>query len=284
LKEDAVAVAVVVDSTADIPQPIRDELGISVVPLTILFGNNAFLDGVEMTSDEFYRRLVEGNIHPTTSQPSPGLFVETYERLARDHDGIISIHLSGKLSGTARSAEQAKEMVPNVPIRVIDSGSVSLGFGFLAIEAARMAREGKSLDEIAKRVESMVPNIRLWAVLDTLKYLERGGRIGRTRAFLGTLLNVKPMIQIRGEVLPAEQVRTHKKAIARMVELAKADTPYQHLAVLHSLAAPLAEEFANQIAAAGIHPRDKLIVSQLTGVIGVHSGPGLIGVTGIKQA
>jgi DegV family protein with EDD domain len=273
---------VVVDSTADIPQSTRDELGISVVPLTILFGNQSFLDGVDMTSDDFYKRLVQSNVHPSTSQPSPGLFAETYERLARDHDGIISIHLSGKLSGTLRSAEQAKELVPNVPIRTIDSGSVSLGFGFLGIEAARMAREGKSLDEIATRVESMIPNIRLWAVLDTLKYLERGGRIGRTRAFLGTLLNVKPMIQIRGEVLPAEQVRSHKKAIARMVELAKAEAPYEHLAVLHSQAAPLAEEFADRLAE--LHPRNKIIVSQLTGVIGVHGGPGLIGVTGIKKA
>ncbi|HEX6293302.1 MAG TPA: DegV family protein [Herpetosiphonaceae bacterium] len=277
-------VAVVVDSTADIPQSTREELGISVVPLTILFGNESFLDGVDMTSDEFYKRLVESNVHPSTSQPSPGLFAETYERLARDHDGIISIHLSGKLSGTLRSAEQAKELVPNIPIRVIDTGSVSLGSGFLGIEAAKMAREGKSLDEIAARVESKIPNIRLWAVLDTLKYLERGGRIGRTRAFLGTLLNVKPMIQVRGEVLPAEQVRTHKKAIARMVELAKAEAPYENLAVLHSVAGPLAEEFANQLAAAGIHPRDQIIVAQLTGVIGVHSGPGLIGVTGIKKA
>jgi len=276
-----VAVAVVVDSTADIPQSMREELGISVVPLSILFGNDSYLDGVEMSSDAFYQRLVSSNVHPSTSQPSPGLFAETYERLAQDHDGIISVHLSGKLSGTVRSAEQAKEMVPNVPIRVIDTGSVSLGSGFLGIEAARLAREGKSLDEIAATVEAMVPKIRLWAVLDTLKYLERGGRIGRTRAFLGTLLNVKPMIQIQGEVLPAEQVRTHKKAIARMVELAKAEAPYEHLAVLHSQAAPLAEEFANQLAS--LHPRDKIIVSQLTGVIGVHSGPGLIGVTGVKK-
>ncbi|HEY0602543.1 MAG TPA: DegV family protein [Herpetosiphonaceae bacterium] len=275
------AVAVVVDSTADIPQAMREELGISVVPLTILFGNDSYLDGVEMSSDEFYKRLVSSNVHPSTSQPSPGLFAETYERLASDHEGIISIHLSGKLSGTVRSAEQAIEMVPNVPIRVIDTGSVSLGSGFLGMEAARMAREGKSLDEIVAAVEAMVPKIRLWAVLDTLKYLERGGRIGRTRAFLGTLLNVKPMIQVQGEVLPAEQVRSHKKAIARMVELAKADAPYEHLAVLHSQAAPLAEEFANQLSS--FHPRENIIVSQLTGVIGVHSGPGLIGVTGVKK-
>lgn len=274
-------VAVVVDSTADIPQSIRDELGITVVPLTILFGRETFSDGIEMTSDQFYQRLVESNVHPSSSQPSPGAFAEAYQQLAQNHEGIISIHLSGKLSGTVRSAEQAKELVPDIPIRVIDSGSVSMGSGFLGIEAAKLARDGRSLDEIATRIEQMAPKVRLWAVLDTLKYLERGGRIGRGRAFLGTLLNVKPLIQIREEVLPAEQVRTHKKAIARMVELASAEAPYEYLAVLHSVSPKFADELATQLAA--IHPGAEIIVAQLTGVIGVHGGPGIVGVTGVKK-
>jgi DegV family protein with EDD domain len=277
-----VTVAVVVDSTSDIPPHLREELGIAVVPLTILFGKEAYLDGVEMSTEEFYNRLVKDPVHPSTSQPSPGAFAETYQQLAKDHDGIISIHLSGKLSGTVRSAEQAREMVPDVPIRVIDSGSVSMGFGFLGIEAAKLARAGKSLDEIAAHIESLVPNIRLWAVLDTLEYLRRGGRIGRAGAFLGTLLNVKPLIQIKGEVLPSERVRTHKKAIARMVELASAEAPYKYLAVLHSRAQQYAEELADQLGA--IHPRAEIIVAELTGVIGVHGGPGVVGVTGIKQS
>ncbi len=274
-------VAVVVDSTADIPQAVRAEYNITVVPLLIMFGNESFLDGVEMSSDQFYERLTQSNIHPSSSQPSPGAFAEVFERLGKEHEGIISIHLGGKLSGTVRSAEQAKELAPGVPVRVIDSGSVSMGTGFLGIEAAKLAKAGKSLDEIADRIERMVPNVRLWAVLDTLKYLERGGRIGRTRAFLGTLLNVKPMIKIQDEVLPAEQVRTHKKAIARMVELASAEGPYEYLAVLHSQAEPLAQELANQLGA--LHPRAEIVVAQLTGVIGVHGGPGVLGVTGIKQ-
>ena len=275
-------VAVVVDSTADIPQAIRDEYGITVVPLSILFGKESYLDGVEMTSDQFYQRLTQSDVHPTSSQPSPGRFAETYERLGKEYDGIISVHLGGKLSGTVRSAEQARELAPDVPVRVIDSGSVSMGTGFLGIEAAKLARAGKSLDEIAARIESMVPNVRLWAVLDTLKYLERGGRIGRTRAFLGTLLNVKPMIQIKEEVLPSEQVRTHKKAIARMVELTSAEAPYEYLAVLHSQAEPLAQELADRLGS--IHPRADIFVAQLTGVIGVHGGPGVLGVTGVKKS
>jgi len=276
-----VTVAVVVDSTGDIPRAIRDELGITVVPLLVLFGGEQYRDGVDISSDEFYARLVEGKIHPTTSQPSAGDFVDAYERLAKDHEGIISIHLGGKLSGTVRAAQQAADMLPDVPVRVVDSGSVSLGMGFLGIEAAQMAREGKSLAEIADKVEALVPRIMLWAVLDTLTYLERGGRIGRSRALLGNLLNVKPMIYIRGEVLPGERVRSQKKAVARLVELASDEAPYSHLAVLHSVAEPLANELADQLGA--IHPRDQILVSQLTGVIGVHGGPGIVGITGIKK-
>ena len=275
------SVAVVVDSTSDIPEHTRQELGITEVPLLIMFGREQFRDGIDISNDEFYARLVEGNVHPTSSQPSAGDFVEVFERLAMDHEGIVSIHLGGKLSGTVRSAQQAAEMVPGVPIRVIDSGSVSMGMGFLGIEAAQMARAGKSLDEIATAVEAMVPRIVLWAVLDSLKYLERGGRIGKGRALLGTLLNVKPMIYIRGEVLPGERVRSHKKAIARMEELASAEAPYKHLAVLYSTGPQYAEELADRLGT--IHPRAQIVVSQLTGVIGVHGGPGVLGVTGIKE-
>lgn len=275
------SVAVVVDSTADIPEATREQLGIEVVPLSIMFGKQSYLDGVDMSSDEFYRRLVEGTVHPTSSQPSPGAFAEAYNRLAQDHDGIISIHLGSKLSGTVRSAQQAAELVPEVPIRVVDSGSVSMGVGFLGIAAAEQSRAGKNLDEIVAYVEERVPRIRLWAVLDTLEYLRRGGRIGRAGALLGTLLNVKPLIEIRGEVLPSERVRTHRKAIARMVGLASAEAPYESLAVLHSSSPHLAEELADQLN--NIHPRAEMVVSQLTGVIGVHGGPGVLGVTGIKK-
>ena len=274
-------VAVVVDSTSDIPAGLREQLNIAVVPLTIIFGNQQYRDGVDLSNDEFYARLEQGSVHPTTSQPSQGDFLETYERLAKQHDGIVSIHISGKLSGTVRSAQQAADMVQDVPIRIVDSGSVSMGCGFLGLEAAEMARAGKSADEIAAALEEMVPRIRLWAVLDTLKYLERGGRIGKGRALLGTLLNVKPMITIRGEVLPGERVRTHKKAIGRMVELASEEAPYRHLAVLYSTGREYAEELADRLSQ--IHPRDQIMVSQLTGVIGVHGGPGVQGVTGIKE-
>lgn len=275
------SIAVVVDSTSDIPDNIRQQLEITEVPLLIMFGSDQFRDGIDISNDEFYARLTEGTIHPTSSQPSAGDFAEVYERLGKDHEGIISIHLGGKLSGTVRSAQQASEMVPGVSVRVIDSGSVSMGLGFLGIEAAQMAKAGKSLDEIATAIEAMVPRIVLWAVLDSLKFLERGGRIGKGRALLGTLLNVKPMIYIRGEVLPGERVRTHKKAMARMEELASAEAPYKHLAVIYSTGPEYAEELADRLGA--IHPRAQIVVTQLTGVVGVHGGPGLLGLTGITE-
>ncbi len=275
------SVAVVVDSTSDLPQEMREELGITSVPLLIMFGNEQYRDNIDLSNDEFYARLEEGKVHPTTSQPSTGDFAEAYERLAKDHDGIISIHVSGKMSGTVRSAQQAANMVEGVPIRVIDSGSVSMGFGFLALEAARMAREGRKLDEIATAVEAMVPRIVLWAVLDTLKYLERGGRIGKAQALLGSLLNVKPMVYVRGEVLPGERVRSHKKAVARMEELATAEGPYTHLGVLYSSTGrDHALDLADRLSS--IHPREQIFISQLTSVIGAHGGPGIVGVTGIK--
>ncbi len=274
-------VAVVVDSTADIPAALRDEYNITVVPLTVLFGNETFLDGVEMTGDQFYKRLVEGSVHPKTSQPAPGQFVEAFEHLGRDHDGIISIHLSGKLSGTVQSARQAAELVPDVPVRVIDSGSVSMGFGYLAIEAARMAQNNQSLDQIAEAIEAMAQRAHVWAALDTLKYLERGGRVGGARAFLGTLLSVKPIIQIKGEVLPSEQVRTHKKAMTRLVELANAQAPYSHIAVMYTTSRQYADEIVAQLDS--LAPRDQIVVAQLTPVLGVYGGPDLVGIAGIKQ-
>ncbi len=275
------SVAVVVDSTSDIPREMREELGITSVPLLIVFGTEQYRDNIDLSNDEFYARLEKGDFHPTTSQPSAGDFVEVYEQLAKDHEGIISIHVGGKMSGTVRAAQQAANMVEGVPIRVIDSGSVSMGFGFLAIEAAHMAREGRGLDEIATAVEAMVPRIVLWAVLDTLKYLERGGRIGKAQAFLGSLLNVKPMVYIRGEVLPGERVRTHKKAVARMEELATDEAPYAHLAVLYSTTGrEHALDLADRLGS--IHPREQIFISQLTSVIGAHGGPGIVGVTGIK--
>ncbi len=275
-------VAVVVDSTADLPLTLRDEYNISVVPLTVLFGNDTFLDGVEMTGDQFYKRLVEGSVHPKTSQPSPGQFAEVFERLGQDHDGIISIHLSGKLSGTVQSARQATELVPNVPIRVVDSGSVSMGFGYLAIEAARMAQAGQSLDAIANHIEAMAQRAYVWAALDTLRFLERGGRIGGARAFLGTLLSVKPIIEIRGEVLPSEQVRTHKKAMTRLVDLANAQAPYSHLAVMYTTSRQYADEIVAQLGS--LAPRDEIVVAQLTPVLGVYGGPDLVGIAGIKKS
>lgn len=274
-------VAIVVDSTADIPQGLRDQYQISVVPLLILFGKEQYRDGVDLSPDDFYRRLTTGTVHPTSSQPSPGDFLDVYQRLAADHEGIISIHVSGKLSGTVRSAQQAADDLPDVPIRVIDTTSVSMGVGFLALEAAKLAQQGKTLDEIVPVIEAMIPRLNIWVVLDTLKYLERGGRVGKAQAFLGNLLNIKPMISIRDEVIPGERVRSHKKAITRLVELAQDEAPFDHLAVLHSVNQEYANELADQLSA--VFPREQIVVNQITGVVGVHGGPGIVAWVGVRK-
>lgn len=278
-------VRVVVDSTADIPPAIRDELEISVVPLMVQFGDQSYRDGVDLTNDQFYARLAGGETFPKTSQPAPGAFLETYQQLAPGADGIISIHISPQLSGTYTSAEQATAMLDNARVTLVDSTQTALSQGFLAIMAARAAREGKSLPEIEALVRSLIPRIFIYAGLDTLKYLERGGRIGRMRAFLGTLLNVKPILEVRsGEVHPIEQVRTSKRLPLRMMELARQHQPIEQLAVLYTSDPTLALDLVERCVAAALLPRDKILLAQMGPVIGTHVGPGAIGIAGIGVA
>lgn len=277
-------IAVVTDSTADIPAQRAQELNITVVPLSVNFGSQSFRDGIDLSADQFYSRLVESNVLPTTSQPPVGAFEEVYRRLAQTADGIISIHLASSFSGTIRSAEQARALIEDgPPITIIDTGSVSMGCGFLAIKAAEAARQGASLEEIEALVRERIPRVRVFAAFDTLKYLERGGRIGRSRALLGTLLNVKPIVEIRdGEVHPYEQVRTMKRAVSRLIELAREQGPYEELAVLYSTGEEQARQIADQLG--DIHPRDRIMFSQLGAVVGTHAGPGTLGFIGLKQA
>jgi DegV family protein with EDD domain len=278
-------IAVVTDSTADIPASIVKELGITIVPLSVNIEGQSYRDGLDITPDQFYSRLVESDALPTTSQPPVGQFAEVYRSLGRTATGIISLHVAGQYSGTVRSAEQARALLESEggpPICIVDSGSVAMGAGFLVLQAARAALAGSSLEQIEAQVRERQPRIRIFAALDTLRYLEKGGRIGRSRALLGTLLSVKPIIELRdGEVHPYEQVRTIKKAIARLIELAHEQAPFEELAVMYTTGEENALQLADQIA--DIHPRDKIIVSQLGAVVGTHGGPGLVGFAGITK-
>ena len=200
------SVCVVTDSTADIPSETLDELGISVVPLKVIFGDEEFIDGVTMQAPEFYERLVEDNVFPTTSQPSPGEFMEMYTKLLEQHDGIVSIHISAELSGTIDSANEACTQMgaAGEAVRVVDSRSASMGFGLVVLEAARAARAGDDLDSVASLAEGLVPRSGVIFLLDTLEYLRKGGRIGAASAFLGTLLRFRPLLYLDEALLLLE--------------------------------------------------------------------------------
>jgi DegV family protein with EDD domain len=271
-------VRVVTDSTADLPPETVQELDIAVVPLQVIFGEQAYRDGVDMTSEEFFRRLPETDELPRTSQPSPGDFQQVYDRLAADTDHILSIHLSSRFSGTTETARQAaRALEGRCAFEIIDSNTVSMALGFAVIAAARAAKAGADLDACAEAARSVLRRQRLAVALDTLEYLRRGGRIGRAQAFLGGLLRLKPIITVRdGETYPLARVRTRKKALGEMLRICLEGGVVEHAAVMYATNPDEAHELAAEIRRRA--PNANVHVGRIGPVIGVHGGPGLIGV------
>ncbi|MBI4321340.1 MAG: DegV family protein [Chloroflexi bacterium] len=269
-------VRVVTDSTADVPRDFVEKLEISVVPLSVHFGADTYQDGIDLTPGQFFHRLESTSVLPTTSQPSVGAFQEAYGRLGEAGHDIISIHLSSTLSGTYNSALLATQSLPHLTIEVVDSRYVSMAVGWLVIAAAQAALEGNSLPQIVLLVRNMIPRVRLFALLDTLEFVRRGGRIGKASALLGSLLNIKPIILVRdGEVWPSEKVRTRPKALRRLVEMTQEAGTVERLAVVHSNCPDEANELA-EILGRGM-PRERKIVTEIGPVLGTHVGPGAIG-------
>lgn len=269
-------VKVVTDTTADLPASITADLGIKVVPQYVRFGDKVYRDLVEISHDEFYHRLQNDTVHPSTSQPSPKDFVDIYKSIMPAKDGIISLHLSKKLSGTYDSALQAKElMIKDAVIEVIDTQSVSMGLGLLAILAARMAKQGASLKEITIAINDAMPQMRLMGIFDTLKYLAAGGRIGKAKALLGSILSVKPVLIVKeGELHPAGQVRSRAKGIDRLVEWTGTLGKIADLAVVHTTTPDEAKALADRLS--GYTPRNQIIISRLGAALGAHAGPGTL--------
>ena len=268
-------IQVLVDSTADIPLERARELGITIVPLTVLFGDESFLDGVELDGPGFYRRLVSSQQTPTTSTPSPGLFEEAYRKLILGGaTGILALHIGSGLSGTFSASQAAAEAVTRdtgVPIEVLDSRSVSGGFGLPAEIVAAEAREGASLEQIKAHAISLFDRVRLIAVLDTLEYLKRGGRIGNAQAMLGTLLNVKPLLEVRdSKVNPLERVRTRSKAQERIGQLIAQLGPLEALGICKS-----DDTIGNELLKVARTFWDGSVEMFALGpVVGTHAGPG----------
>jgi DegV family protein with EDD domain len=253
-----------------------------MVPLTVLMGDQQYRDGIDITSAEFYKRLPGLSKLPTTSQPSPGLFLKAYEKAVNAGMAVISIHLSAKLSGTYANAVVAARNFPEGQVRVFDTQEVSAGIAFFVWTAVEMARAGKDIDEIEAEMIRMRDLVKIIAVVDTLEYLHKGGRIGGLRNFLGSLLSVKPILQLKdGEVQPLEQVRTRNKALQRVAELTKAMGKIDRLAILHGADPAGANTLADLIAP--YFPKEKMYISEIGPVIGTHAGPGAVGV-GIQKA
>jgi DegV family protein with EDD domain len=275
-------VKVVIDSTADMSLETIKELDLEMVPLTVLIGDQAYRDGIDITSEEFYQRLPTLSKLPTTSQPSPGLFLKAYEKAVEGGMSVISIHLSAKLSGTYANAVVAARNFPEGQVRVFDTQQVSAGVAFFVRTAVEMARQGRTIDEIEAEMERMRSLVKIIATVDTLEYLHKGGRIGGLKNFFGSLLSVKPILQLKdGEVQPLEQVRTRAKALQRVAELAKAMGPIDRLAIMHAADPNSANELVNLLAP--VFPKEKMFISELGPVIGAHAGPRTVGV-GIQKA
>lgn len=275
------AVRIVTDSTADLPADQAEALGITVVPLTVFFGDDAYLDNVDLDTAGFYEKLQASKDLPRTSQPSPAKFQEAYSKLISEGaDGILSVHLSGKLSGTFQSARTASESLTDeerrVPIEVIDSENISAAMSMAVLRAAVEARDGLGLEELKTNLLDRLKRTRLLAVLDTLEYVKRGGRIGAASAVLGNMLSVKPIISLKeGEVVTVERPRTRGKAFERMAQILKESGQIEQIAIAESN-----EQVGKQLVEA-LKPvyNDQIPIYKLGPVIGTHTGPGAVALT-----
>lgn len=276
-------VAIVTDSTADIPAGLLADRDIEIVPLTVRLGNAEYVDGIELGPEDLLAAMRDG-IVPQTSQPSIGAFTAVYAKLLDAGSDIVSIHLSGAVSGTVNAARAAAAQLDEQRIRVIDTRSLSMGLGWLAVEAADLAARGGTLDALAGAVERRIVDHRLFATLETLEYLQRGGRIGRAAGLVGTLLQIKPILEVReGIVQPFERPRTHRRAFSRLVELAREHAPWDRLAVMHFGAPEEADLLAAELTDLQPEPQLEIVRGVIGPVVGSHTGPGIYGITGLVR-
>jgi DegV family protein with EDD domain len=274
-------VQIITDSTADIPADLLAGCPVTVVPLVVQVAGRSFRDGVDLSREEFVGWMRRGEL-PRTSQPAIGAFQDVYRNVLEQGYDIVAIHISARLSGTYNASRTAAEAVGRERIRLIDSETVSMGFGWLVVEAAGLATRGGTLDEVAGYVEQRKQDQRVLASLDTLEFLQRGGRIGQAAAFLGSALQVKPIVAVRaGSVEPVERVRTFRRALDRLLALTRQEMPFERLAVMHLGAEQNAAALAARIAAD--QPSLDIVFSQIGTVIGAYSGPGLVGMAGLVR-
>lgn len=269
-------IQIVTDSTSDIPEETVKSLGIHVVPIYIRFGDHVYKDGVDITNEEFYQKLVASSVHPATSQPTPEDFASCYSQYCDKTDGIISIHLSSKISGTYNSAIMASKMMGSeCPIEVIDSGFNSAGTMLVVLEAVRQAGTENSFEKVVLKTKQVVKQIHMLGVFSTMKYLVRSGRVSNTIAKAASIINVVPLLTFHdGEIVRAGLVRTFNRGMDRLVEFVKKKGNIGELVIVHSSVPEKAKELTEHLTK--FLPREKITITHLGAALGVHGGPGVL--------
>jgi DegV family protein with EDD domain len=269
--------AVVTDSTADLPPRLAAERGITVVPLTVTVDGTSYLDGVQISPAEFYRVQAASESLATTSQPSPGRFEEAYRRLLADHEAVVSVHISEKLSGTCASARQGAELAGAAKVTVIDTEMVSMPLGLLALAAADLADRGAGAAEVVELVERLRARVGVFFMVASLENLRRGGRIGRASALVGSMLQVKPVLTIQdGLVTPLERIRTQERALSRIRDLARQMDAGRGICAIVGHAS--AEDAARKLAGGLEDVAETLLIQAVGPVVGAHAGAGTVGI------
>jgi DegV family protein with EDD domain len=270
-------IRVVTDSACDLSADLAAEHEITVVPLSIRFGSEEFVDGSTLSTDDFWARCAASAVLPETAAPSPGAFQQAFDAAADNgYDGVLSISLSSAVSATYQAAvAAAKSVADRIPVRTVDSRSLTMGLGLMALDLADSARTGAGLDELVARAAQLVPRTKVFGVVDTLEHLEKGGRIGGARALLGSLLSIKPVVTlVDGEVAEESKQRTRARSLRYLADKAHDSPPISRLAVCNG-AAPDVDEFVAMLD--GVKTEHPLVVVDLGPVVGTHTGPGTIG-------
>ena len=276
-------IRIVTDSASDISLKEAEDLGIEIVPLSVRFGEAEYTDLVDLSVSDFYQKMSESDLLPSTAAPSPGAFEAAFKKCAEaGAEGVICINLSLALSATGQAAQLAADaLADTLPVKCIDSKSITCGLGTIIRKAAEAAKNGGSMDDILSLVENLTGRTRIFATLDTLENLKKGGRIGGAKAMLGTMLQFKPCLDLSsGEVVEAGRQRTRKKSLIWLKEVLEGESEISELSIIHG-DAPDVEEFATLIS--DIVPREQIRINQLGAVIGTHGGPRVLGVTYLVQ-
>jgi DegV family protein with EDD domain len=279
------SVAIVTDSDASLPAEVAARYGIRLVPINVHFGDERFRTEVDITDVQLFERVDREGVLPTTSAPAPGQFAAAYQAaLDAGSDAVVCLCVSSEVSATYTAAVHACQLVPEGVVTVVDTQSISMGQGFMAIEAAKAAREGAGIEEIVARARSIGERVSLYAALETLKYLAMSGRVGHLTAGMASLLNIKPILTLEaGKLDMLEKVRTRKRAWARVIDLTAErldGRPAEQMAIVHVNAADDAERFREQLCSAMTCPSE-VIIADFTAGLSVHSGPGMVGVAAV---